>query len=308
MTLSDFQIGGVPPSLRILLENLVDYAGLFPPAKLAMQPAVENFKTYSESEHAWILGRFIVPASRLQEFAAAFQPLLTADAGLPRRLSALIGADLAADLAAVESFNRRRAAVEGSAVVDAIELKAQTPEDIRAAAQLVPPGLQTFFEIPISQSLHETTAAISQVEMCAKVRTGGDSAACFPSAESLVEFFAACIARNLPFKATAGLHHPVRSSHRFTYEPDSPSGTMHGFLNVFLAASFMLYGMDASAATEGLNEQSADSFHFTEENASWRNHTLSKAQLRHARQSFCLSFGSCSFTEPLDDLRAIQLL
>ncbi|HZV59497.1 MAG TPA: hypothetical protein VFF42_04100 [Candidatus Eremiobacteraceae bacterium] len=296
-----------PVSLRILLENLVDYAGLFPPAKLTMRTAVENFKTYSESEHAWILGRFIVPASRLQEFAATFQPLLTAGTGPTWRLSALIGADIAADLAAVESFNRGGSGGDG-VVVDAIELKAQTLGDIRNAAQLVPPSLQTFFEIPISQSLRETTAAISQVEMCAKVRTGGETAAFFPSAESLVEFLAACITRNLRFKATAGLHHPVRSSHRFTYEPDSLSGAMHGFLNVFLAASFMLYGMDASAATECINEQSADSFHFTEESASWRNHTLSNAQLRHARQSFCLSFGSCSFTEPVDDLHTIQLL
>jgi hypothetical protein len=83
---------------------------------------------------------------------------------------------------------------------------------------------------------------------------------------------------------------------------------MHGFLNVFLAASFMLYGMDASTATECINEVSANSFQFTGANVSWRNHTLSNAQLQRARQSFCLSFGSCSFTEPLDDLRALHLL
>ena len=296
-----------PASLRILLENLVDYAGLFPPAKLAMQPAVENFKTYCDSQHAWMLGRFIVPASRLQEFAAAFQQLPSAKTVRAWRLSSLIGPDIAADLAAVSSFNRHSSAGEG-VLVAAVELKAQTPQEIRNAAQLVPPGLQTFFEIPISQSLRENIAAISEVRMCAKVRTGGETAAFFPSTESLVEFFAACISRKLRFKATAGLHHPVRTSHRFTYEPDSPSGAMHGFLNVFLAASFMLYGMDASAATGCINEQSADSFHFTGANVSWRNHTLSNAQLRHARQSFCLSFGSCSFTELLDDLRALQLL
>lgn len=296
-----------PASLRILIENFIDYAGLFPPAKLAMHPAVGNFKTYSDAEHAWLLGRFIVPASRLQEFAAAFQQLPAAKTVRAWRLSALIGADNAADLDAVNAFNRRCPAGEG-VVVDTVELKAQTPRDIRNAAPLVPPGLQSFFEIPISQSLHENIAAISEVKMRAKVRAGGETAAFFPSTESLVEFFAACIVHKLCFKATAGLHHPFRSSHRFTYEPGSPSGVMHGFLNVFLAASFMLYGMDSAAATGCIDEQSAASFRFTEENVSWRNHTLANAQLRHARQSFCLSFGSCSFTEPLDDLRTLQLL
>src|ERR1700737_4853376 len=100
-----------PASLRILLENLIDYAGLFPPAKLAMQPAEEHFKTYCDSEHAWMLGRFIVPASRLPS---------------------LIGPNIAADLAAVSSFNRHSSAAEG-VLVDAVELKAQTCEDVRNA-------------------------------------------------------------------------------------------------------------------------------------------------------------------------------
>jgi hypothetical protein len=297
-----------PASLRILLDNLVDYAGLFPPAKLDMNAAVQNFRTYRDSQHAWMLGRFIVPAARLQEFTSAFEKLPAAKTAAPWRLSALIGADVATELAAIQSFNRHHTGQQNEAVVDALELKAQTPEEITTAARLVPPGLRTFFEIPIAQSLSENIAAVSAVKMCAKIRTGGETATFFPSAESLVHFFAACIARNVPFKATAGLHHPVRSSHPFTYEPASPCGPMHGFLNVFLVASFMLYGMDASAAIECINEQSAGSFHFTDANVSWRNHTLSSAELQHARQSFCLGFGSCSFTEPLDDLRALHLL
>lgn len=301
-------------SLRTLLEGLIDYAGLFPPAGLVMRQSVENFETYLLSGHAWMLGRFIVPTSRLQEFQEVFQQLPKINSPAEKepkwRLSALIGIDLAADLAVIQEFNCRRSDQQQGreVVIDAIEMKTQTPEDIRKSASLIPPGLPTFFEIRTSQSLNENLAAIKAAGKCAKVRTGGETAPLFPPIENLVQFLAACAKSNVPFKATAGLHHPVRASHRFTYQPDSPSGAMHGFLNVFLAASFMLYGMDASAATALLAEESAGAFQFTDAGVSWRSHSLSNSQLLHARQSSCLSFGSCSFTEPLDDLRALHLL
>ena len=313
------EIAMAPFPLRILLEHLIDYAGLFPPAGLAMRPAVENFETHRHSKPGWMLGRFIVPVSRLQEFEDAFEQLPPVLLPLVRairedarkwRLSALIGTDIAADLAAIQEFNRRHASrQDGREVfIDAIELKAQTPDDIRKAAQLVPSGLQTFFEIPISTSLQENIAAIKAVKKCAKVRTGGETANLFPSIENLARFLAACANAKLCFKATAGLHYPIRAAHRFTYEPDSPSGTMHGFVNVFLAASFMLYGMDASAATALLIEESGAAFRFPDHGVTWHNEILSNAQLLRARQSFCLSFGSCSFEEPVDDLRVLQLL
>jgi hypothetical protein len=300
-----------PASLSILLNGLIDYAGIFPPAGLAMRPAVENSEAYRHSEQAGMLGRFIVPASRLGEFEAAFQQLPAVKIGAPKwRISALIGADVAGDLSAIRDFNRRhtRERAGREAAIDAIEIRAVNPDDIRKTAPLLPPGLQTFFEIPISHSLAENLAAIKAAGMCAKVRTGGEIAPLFPSTESLARFLAACAKAKVCFKATAGLHHPIRAVHRFTYEPDSPSGVMHGFLNVFLAASFMLYGMDAAAAAELLAEESARALRFAEDGVSWRSETLSNEQLLHARQSFCAGFGSCSFREPLDDLRALQLL
>lgn len=276
-----------------------------------MCPAVENFQDYLHSANAWMLGRFIVPASRLQEFEIAFEQLRSAKKVPPKwRLSALIGTDIPTDLAAIQEFNHRHATrPDGREVfIDAIELKAPTPDEIRKAAQLIPPGLQTFFEIPISISPEGKIAAIKEIKKCAKVRTGGETANLFPSTEHLVQFLAACADAKLCFKATAGLHHHIRATHRFTYEPDSPSGAMHGFLNVFLAASFILYGMDVPTATALLAEESAAVFRFTDDGVTWRNETLSNAQLLHARQSFCLSFGSCSFREPVDDLHALRLL
>jgi hypothetical protein len=110
------------------------------------------------------------------------------------------------------------------------------------------------------------------------------------------------------FKATAGLHHPLRSVHRFTYQPESASGIMHGFVNLFLAAAFLRTGMENEIATQLLEEQSAEAVHFDLDGAAWRQHRLSHQELAAARQDFAISFGSCSFMEPIDDLRSLHLL
>jgi hypothetical protein len=112
----------------------------------------------------------------------------------------------------------------------------------------------------------------------------------------------------VPLKATAGLHHPLRSVHRFTYQPESPSGIMHGFINIFLTAAFLWAGMEPEVAVQLLKEQSAQAFHFDLDEVGWREHWLSRDEIAAARRSFAISFGSCSFTEPIDDLRSLHLL
>jgi hypothetical protein len=124
----------------------------------------------------------------------------------------------------------------------------------------------------------------------------------------VVEFIRLCAAANVPFKATAGLHHPLRSVHRFTYQPDSPSGVMHGFINVFLTAAYLRAGMETAVAVQLLAEQSVEAFRFDLDGISWRQHRLSRHEIAAARQSFAVSFGSCSFTEPIDDLKSLRLL
>ena len=142
----------------------------------------------------------------------------------------------------------------------------------------------------------------------AKIRTGGETADKFPASEIVVEFIRLCAASSVAFKATAGLHHPVRSLHRLTYQADSASTTMHGFLNVFLGAAFLRVGMDPRLAVELLNEQSASAFHFDPDGLLWREHRLGLDDISAARRGFAVSFGSCSFTEPVDDLRVLGLL
>jgi hypothetical protein len=129
----------------------------------------------------------------------------------------------------------------------------------------------------------------------AKVRTGGLSADATPAPETLAAFLCGAAARRLPFKATAGLHHPIRS-------------TMHGFLNVFVAATFAWLGMDEATVTQLLNETDPQAFKFLDDGLRWREWRASTAEVAEARRDFAHSFGSCSFEEPLDDLRTLGLV
>ncbi len=296
----------------VLLRDLIDYAGLFPPASLAMLPSVANYEAYSRSEWNWILGRFIVPVARLEEFEEAFAGLTapTHGTGLANwRLSVLLGSDPVADVARIREFNAPMAS-SGSgrgAVVESVEVKAAGSEEVKRLSGIIPAELATYFEIPLS-SCSESIAAVAGCARRAKIRTGGETADKFPAPESLIEFLRLCAAANVPFKATAGLHHPLRSVHRFTYQPESPSGIMHGFVSVFLAAAFLRAGMEAALAVQLLEEQSAQAFHFDLDGVGWRQHRLSRHEIAAARQGFAVSFGSCSFTEPIDDLRSLHLL
>ena len=296
----------------VLLCDLIDYAGLFPPASLAMAPSVANYDTYSRSEWSCILGCFIVPVARLAEFEEAFAglPAPTPGTGFTNwRLSVLLGSDPVADVACIREFNARLASSSSGrrAVIESVEVKVASPEEISRLSGIIPSELALYFEFPLP-GCAECIAAVAGCGRRAKIRTGGETADKFPAPENVVEFVRLCAAANVPFKATAGLHHPLRSVHRFTYQPESPSGVMHGFINVFLTAAFLRAGMETAVAVQLLAEQSVEAFRFDLDGVSWRQHRLSRHEIAAARQSFAVSFGSCSFTEPIDDLKSLRLL
>jgi hypothetical protein len=295
-----------------LLRHLIDYAGLFPPASLAMAASAENYNVYSQAEWNWILGRFIVPVARLGEFEKAFAaiPTPTQEKGIANwQLSVLLGSDPSADMATIREFNARmmKSAAGRRAMIEAVELKAASAKEVAQLSAIIPEELETYFEIALSGPA-DCIAAVAASGRKAKLRTGGETADKFPSAGSVAEFLRLCAASNLPFKATAGLHHPLRSIHRFTYQPDSPLGMMHGFLNVFLAAAFLRSGLETKLAAQLLEEKSPQAFNFDLDGVGWREHRLSQREIAAARQNFAISFGSCSFTEPIDDLRSLHLL
>jgi hypothetical protein len=312
-------------TIRTLMAGLIDYAGLYPPAALAMAPAAEAFAHARSSEHEWMLGRFICPASRLDELskaAAVMMPGTHATSGYreyaditePWRVSVLIDGELGAGLSALQTFNQRHSKEDaGRALADVIELKVATPSDVDAALERIPDDLFPFVEFPVevvnSGDVRGFVAALAGQAAAAKIRTGGVVASAFPSPAKVAEFLVACHGAGVPFKATAGLHHPIRAEYALTYEASSPRGLMHGFLNVFLAATAVrARGIDARTATAVLEEGDAGAFHFTEVGARWRDVVLDPLQIAEAREAFALSYGSCSFDEPVQDLKTLGLL
>ncbi|HEY8459154.1 MAG TPA: hypothetical protein VIM99_02170 [Blastocatellia bacterium] len=298
-------------SLRDLLSALIDYAGLFPPAALDMATATRKYAEYREGEYRWALGRFVVPVARLDEFEKATEgitPKGGSAADNVWRLTTLGGADLSSDLNRIAEFNQKHA---DAAVIDAIEINASQPADIERAMKLMPANLAPYFEIPIKDDpikLAELIKSIAETEARAKVRTGGVTADAFPSSSNLARFIKICAEEDIPFKATAGLHHPLRSINRLTYAPDSASTMMHGFLNVFLAAAFAQNGMDVDQLVRLLEEKSPEAFQIDAGCVIWRGEMLVRGQLRNSRNLLAISFGSCSFEEPIEDLKKIGWL
>jgi hypothetical protein len=299
------------PALRSLLTGLIDYAGLFPPAGLAMDAAIRNYESYRNGEYAWMLGRFIVPAARLEEHAEAVR-----SAGIDASAWSLSVLATAGDAAAIARFNtetdRARAdelGAGGSGSIDVLEIKAAHAREIQDAAQAFGGGYQLYFETPPEKwpSLLPATAV---AKARAKIRTGGEVASAIPEESRVLEFLRIASERRLAFKATAGLHHPLRAMQPLTYQPDSPTGVMHGFLNVFCAAVLLWHEPDRrQEAAWMLGERDADAITM-DEAMTWHNSgvTLTAQQIEVARERFCISFGSCSFTEPIEDLRKLGWL
>ncbi|MGH7509568.1 MAG: hypothetical protein ACREMZ_08865 [Gemmatimonadales bacterium] len=296
-------------AIQTLLRGSIDYAGLFPPASLDMAAAVDNYDRYLKGGAAWALGRFVVPVSRLPEFESAAAGYLPRSSGPEWRLATLAGSDLSADLQLVGEFNHAHAAPgSGLVTIDTIEFKASSERAIRDLMQTLPPPLQAYIEIPIDREPGALIAAIGGSGGRAKVRTGGVTGDAFPATAHLMRFLHGCVTAAVPFKATAGLHHALRAEYPLTYAPDSPRAPMFGFLNLFLTVAFLHAGMDHKDATRLLEEGSADAFQADERGITWRDHRLDVEVLRRARQQGLISFGSCSFTEPIEDLERLQLL
>jgi hypothetical protein len=293
----------IKSSVRTLLTGLIDYAGLFPPAGLSMAEAVQNYAKYNSGDLNWILGRFIVPATRLDEFAACAKDAKPGDVW---KLSVLDGGDLFETVKKIEEFN---AANGDIAFCDAVEIKADSEADIERAADILPGYLTPYFEIGTGEYLAEILPVLFNTRQRAKIRTGGVTPEAIPATADVGRFIRTCLAANVPFKATAGLHHPLRCVRPLTYEAGSVEGKMHGFLNVFLAAGFIREGLAAALTNEVLEEADARAFKFDYNGIWWRqDHFLGMPQLERLREKSAISFGSCSFTEPTEELQQLGIL
>ena len=283
-------------AVTALLSGLIDYAGLYPPAGLDMRSSVRNYLSYSRGRNAMALGRFIVEVNRLEELHAVAGDLLR---DMPLSVIATPSTD----------WNRFWRFQNNGFSIDAVEIKTDRPVEIeQITRRLLPPGTIPYFEIPMLSPDPNTLAGIAAVKGRAKLRMGGVVAEAFPQTQTVADALKALVERRIPFKATAGLHHPIRSEHALTYDPESPKGVMHGFLNLCCAAALLHFGGEAAEAKVLLEEENPNALRVDPREITWGAFCWSEEQLRTVRAEFFISFGSCSFTEPIEEMEALGWL
>ena len=230
---------------RAALAQLIDHAPLFPPASLPMPEALDEDRRARADESSWLLARLVWPASRLDELEDE-----------ERALSVLLDGPYGGDPRVQAIETRWESGLEGLTG-------------------------EVYVELPLDDELEERVAELAERGLRAKVRCGGAEV---PSRAELGRFLRVCRDARVPFKATAGLHHPLATDER------------HGFLNVVAACAF---------ADEGALEGQIS---LTPEALRWGERKAGAEELARVRREQLVAVGSCSFFEPLDELTELGIL
>lgn len=323
-------------SVRAFFKKIIDYAGLFPPANLSLDTSLHKYRDYRNSEHDWMLSRYIIPASRLEELKAYDEKLF--GQAPPYDFSVLgAGTETAAsyfeNLERMVEQIRKFHSVHGSHVTSRI-LEVKLPREVvlshdkdllmevfeETMARLndtdeAPPAV--FFEAYLEESwkkdiqhvlkmIHRYNSGQPEESATAlgfKLRCGGTEASMFPTVEQLTYILNLVKDNRVPLKCTAGLHHPVR------HYADSVKTKMHGFLNVFGGAMLHYeHNLSENELLQIIREEDHDHFSFTEDAFEWKDKAISVDRIQELRQHALISFGSCSFKEPREDLQEWGLL
>lgn len=287
--------------MRAAFAEIVDYAGLFPPASCSMADAVRQYDVYRGSPDRWMLGRFVVAATRLQELGEAIlHGAIAIDRPDPWRLTVVMGVHVPDELARIDTF--RSTWDSRGVLADAIEYKVTSVGQVRTLSDQIPHRFRRYFEVPQTGPYRELVGAIRDAGALAKIRTGGTLADSFPTAGDLTTFLMSVVKLRVPFKATAGLHHPFRGDYPLTYAPNAERYSMFGFVNLLVATAELMRGGEGETAEAILEERDRSAFAMDGDGIAWRGERYSSAELTAAHQDCFVGFGSCSFREPVDEL------
>lgn len=318
------------------MSGIIDYAGLFPPADLSLDPAIRNYAAYRKNKEGWMLSRFIIPATKLEDLEPYRDELLME--GEPYPFSVLgTGSDTLNEYEDVirklfksctefKKYHGKRVTTEvieiklpREAVLsgdrkltgEVLDITSGEADETNGIPNYI--FLEGYFEESWKKDISAVMEAISgylekqgrdhNIQAGFKLRCGGTEAHMFPEIEKVAYCINACREHNIALKCTAGLHHPVR------HYNDSVQTKMHGFLNVF-GGALLAYAHDLSndELEEILREEDPDQFSFSEKSFTWRDLSISAEDIRELREVAVISFGSCSFEEPLEDLQNLKLL
>jgi hypothetical protein len=268
----------VSTPLPVLFAGLVDDAAVYPPGSAPLDEAIKAHRRHRAAWYAGFVGPLLVPAS----------------------VAGRVDADIAVGVVADGGIDALRSAVAASAapvqqVEYAVAKRGEDPQPGLTSFIAAFDGLTRYAEIPLTWGLLGALDAVAVAradgaDVAPKFRTGGLAAELFPTPIELAAVICACRDRQLPFKLTAGLHHAIRHT-------DPETGFVHhGFLNV-LVASAQAYA-DAEVADVAATLAGTDPVPLIE----------ATRRLLSEQRPLWIGFGSCSVTEPLDDLSRLGLL
>lgn len=313
-------------SLPVLLAQSIDYAGVFPPARLPLDQALSNYAQYRKQPEAWLLGRFVCPVNQLS--ALTTHANLWRDVRIHVTVVGTAGAEATdflqnvhRDVQKIVEFHKlhpREAEVESLELKLPVDASESVIESllgfVEDADNELPASkshaMDVFLEIPAGQDWERrVTRLLRAIEIGGydrfgmKIRMGGLSEHEIPSPERVAFFIDACRATGVIWKATAGLHHPLSC-------PDSTCGeSQFGFLNLLAAAVLAsVHGLTESQITNILRETSISQFRFDQDSFAWGDFRATLAEIEQGRRQSMRSLGSCSFDEPRAGLRNLQLI
>lgn len=321
------------------LSEIIDYAGLYPPASLSLEHAFAKYIEHSTSPYSWMLSKFVIGSDKLRDF----EKLISAHPELAFPVDLSIVAPLTTEFdefkhaitSVVKEIALLHKKLKGKVRTSTLEIKlpveaiyTTSPVDtikaidyaVKVMSRSVVLPHRLFFEVPgfdfdfkMTEKVIRLIAAHNEkiqtmnlphyIFSGLKIRCGGVEAHQFPPSRYLAKAVLSGRDENVAIKFTAGLHHPIR------HYNESVKTKMHGFLNVF-GASILSYTQDLSEAefVEILNDEKPSNFKFTDQYFAWKDFAAPALEIRMLRMLSVLSYGSCSFDEPIEDLQKLKIL
>ncbi len=306
----------------VLFTRLIDYAGVFPPASLSLDRAVAEYRRARTGSEAWMLGRFLAPTSMLEDLAAALTATMVVGE-TPWQVGAVVDEAPGVGALHAQVFHRH---MRPAAEIETVEVRlppaatdgrsgdaaTEVVRPVAEAVMSISPDVVAFLEVERTEAwqrgIPAGVEAIATLRRSllrtigAKLRTGGTVATAFPTSHEVACFIASCQQHGVPYKATAGLHHPVRHW-------DGDLGvSRHGFLNLLTAAALAAGGAAMETLVAALDETDPAAFAVSRSGLVFAGDRISIPQLRRMRASLFPAYGSCSFDEPVHDLETLGLI
>lgn len=288
---------------------LIDYAGLFPPASLAMETAVSQYRAARSSRYGWVAGRFLCQASRLEELAGVLTRSFV-DGEVPWEIGAIFDTEPGSAASIAQSFH---AEMQPAAIIAQgdVRISNSTHDAIGALVDSivsVQPEIVPFLEVNEDLSAAEqvaTTAAVLRERGRVggvELRCGGGAADTFPASSAVAVFVIEATNNRMPFKMTAGLEKPIRH-----FDCDL-NVLHHGFVNILVATSAAANGRSPKTVKHIIEETDPSAFSIGAAFMSWRDLSIPGPAIRRIRKKGFVGYSSRGFTEPVEALMDLSFL